>query len=1106
MRRLCAITLFILLALTALPSHAVNRVTFYTSWDDSFFYAAFDVQDPDIRGANSTFMSQPWLDDCVEVFLHTGKDSDTPTADTYAMCVSAGGGSSWLVGGSGKMTPRPIYTFKYAAKIAGTLNNPGDHDMGYTVELAIPWREIGGPPSPGQIMRMNVLCRSKGEAGGFVSISPDVQTEADLSSPSKWIKVKFINYPTIVAMQDGAIICRRVAGKAPLIDGNLSAGEWNRDVSHQMVKPEPAKEAIEHPRAAIEKLALATYYINYQGDAKKDLPATGVVSKTGASLLTNHPVEGTGPWFSYDNVKWHKENIAGAREAGIDVLLPVCKGGPETGRAVSAMVSAFQEIKGEGAGYPLTGMFLDTTAFIPATAEKPSLKDDSAKAAFYSIIRNFFRAVPDEYKATLQSPADGNTAKANIVVLGSAAAFSDFDQSFVEYCNKRFALDFEGRRLIWIGDIGYQSKSVVLDGYYTKSVAGELTLNNNGWLSVAGISPGYCNRALGSKSPIRPRSGGDTFKKDWDTLAAKTCDWVIVESWNNYTEGTEIAPSMEYGRRYQSLTRINMLRFNGMKEYNAKYLRHDTPSVMPPGAICQVTLTIKNAGTQPWYAEDGIFLAARWYKDGALYADTGARLPLQEDIMAGQIWNKVLGIRTIEADGKPLPPGKYELRCEMLGTQADWFAGGGDMPLCIPVIIGRTEPGFTVIDTNLPPTLKAGASYNITARLRNDGPTPWKTGSMAVSLVFNKTVEEAEGGATGSGGAFAALSFPEDVEPGRIAEITIPVTIPSGAPSLVAGLRITEGGKTVLPPTNNLQSVRVVPEDAGQKFIVHDLPQKVQAGGYYGADLVLENAGTSDWKRSECSVGCHWYNLDGSEARWDDGRRTPLPADVAPGKRVLVKAPFVAPQTGGLYYLVWDFVSNGKWAGALPGIRSGDTLVVPVKVTGGPHLPVDLSKYFDTDMANYAAESLPPFITSFTPADMWPSGLWEGPLDGTSFMYPGKEYGAKNAAACKGQTVNIPSGRYSKVHILALPEEDATGEFVLLGGGKKLVKKVDFSSWKGAPKHGESVALSCPRRTGQACNIFRYTIDADASVELSDIVLPTAPAAKIIAITLEKAK
>lgn len=1020
-----------LLSLSAL-SLASDRVTCYTLWDDYFFYAAFEVQDPYVISTNITHMSSPWEDDDVEVFLETdAKRAPDRTPNTFQMSVSAGGGSSFSVGENGQPKPKTIYTFKYRKNVQGTLNRSNDKDIGYTIELAIPWKEMGGPPKIGQVMGFNIICRMKGENEGFVSLSPAVTTEADVESPAKWGSIKFTNTPTIIAMENGALVCRRVAGRGPVVDGNLSSGEWNRDMRVQIAKPEPLKKP---ERFTMEKLALARYFYWYQGDSRKEAPAAHVRNQDGSSALTDQPLDGAGPWFSYDRVQWHKDQLTQMRNAGIDVVLPVYQAGADKG--LNCMVQALKELKAEGKSYPLVGMYVDT---------------DSA----YDMIKDFFLNVPDEFRAVFQTPIEKGGYPANVVVLNSGNGDA-YDQRSMQ--------DF-GRRLVCVSEHPASDSKPALG------------------ISMAGIEPG------------RDRMGGATYRKSWASAMAESPDWIIL-GWNGFPDGSEICPSAQYGESCMDSTKINMLQFNGRRPYDAKFLKHDTPPVMLPGAMYQVTLTIKNAGTKPWYpGEQGVFLTSRWFKEGTLFADTAIRLPLQDKVLPGYFVQKTMGIRAVDQDGKPLPEGDYELRWEVVRSHDEWFSSGGDTPLCVPVKVGNPEPGFTLVSSTLPMLMKSGTTYNVTVKVRNDGPAAWKAG-WKVSC---------EGG--------ESVAAQTDLEPGRIAEITLPVLTPNNG--------LVQWNVSGSETKGWTEAVKITSTDYGPKFMTSDTPPEMNAGKRVQVNLSLQNTGVETWTKADYAVGYHWYSLDGLEVQWD-GAKTPLPADVKPGEQVAVKASVTPPAYDGQYYLVWDLAHGDEWASTTDNTRGGDILVAPVKVVKGSLVTVDLTKLFDADVISFdtnrkdgdgitlPAEFLPPLVSRIAPGGkLWPSGLWSpvnDPARRISFLYPPKADGVKNAVTCNGQTINLKSGKYSSVHLLVLATEKTTGEFGLAGKAAK----ADFNTWS---EPAAQTAFACRHRhspdgdqPNQPCYLTDCSIPADPKSDLTSITLPKNPALKVLAITLEKAQ
>lgn len=69
-------------------------------------------------------------------------------------------------------------------------------------------------------------------------------------------------------------------------------------------------------------------------------------------------------------------------------------------------------------------------------------------------------------------------------------------------------------------------------------------------ISTVVVIPGYDDRELAERKPPRPvtdRWGGETYRALWQEAIAAKPDWVLITSWNEWHEGSEIEPSVEYG-------------------------------------------------------------------------------------------------------------------------------------------------------------------------------------------------------------------------------------------------------------------------------------------------------------------------------------------------------------------------------------------------------------------------------------------------------------------------------------------------------------------------------------------------------------------------------
>jgi hypothetical protein len=106
-------------------------------------------------------------------------------------------------------------------------------------------------------------------------------------------------------------------------------------------------------------------------------------------------------------------------------------------------------------------------------------------------------------------------------------------------------------------------------------------------------------------------------------------------------------------------------------------------------------LDVANAGTEYWptVRELGTYAGAvqigiRWYrrdKSNAIVGDN--RWPLSISLLSGDHTLLRVPLVPTALDGKPLPPGEYEVRIGMVREMVGFFADNGDAILSIPVVI-----------------------------------------------------------------------------------------------------------------------------------------------------------------------------------------------------------------------------------------------------------------------------------------------------------------------------------------------------------------------------------------------------------------------------------
>jgi hypothetical protein len=142
------------------PRHATRAAM---CWDDSCFYVAARLDEPDLWATLTRRDAVIYHDNDFEVFIDPDGDNHL-----YGELEINALGTVWdllLVrpyrDGGPAIDAWDIAGLRSAVAVDGTLNDPADRDRSWTVELAIPWKVLGQiagracPPAPGDTWRVN---------------------------------------------------------------------------------------------------------------------------------------------------------------------------------------------------------------------------------------------------------------------------------------------------------------------------------------------------------------------------------------------------------------------------------------------------------------------------------------------------------------------------------------------------------------------------------------------------------------------------------------------------------------------------------------------------------------------------------------------------------------------------------------------------------------------------------------------------------------------------------------------------------------------------------------------------------------------------------------
>jgi len=206
-------------------------------------------------------------------------------------------------------------------------------------------------------------------------------------------------------------------------------------------------------------------------------------------------------------------------------------------------------------------MFYDTTILANADLTTPA-----GKEYFYINVRDFFSRIPPKYWAAIGGKP--------IVWLYDTLWISKFDQSSLDYLSDRFAQDFGGLRPYIVREAQWQQSKGVdppqtlhSDGLYGWGAAAN-GYNADPKFTVAEVGPGFRNTAYCKGGPANNcydinRQNGLFFEHQLQQAVASPRNILALETWNEFSEGTDVQETVQYGRKYIDLARQYADRFKG---------------------------------------------------------------------------------------------------------------------------------------------------------------------------------------------------------------------------------------------------------------------------------------------------------------------------------------------------------------------------------------------------------------------------------------------------------------------------------------------------------------------------------------------------------------
>jgi hypothetical protein len=256
------------------------------------------------------------------------------------------------------------------------------------------------------------------------------------------------------------------------------------------------------------------------------------------------------PAPSWQSVPWFETQLTDMTDADIDVVLPDYWGSsPQQEWSIeglATLVQARADLVAEHQAPPSIGMFYDTSIL-----NGVDLTTDAGINEFYSNIRTFFRAIPED---------DWARVEGRPLIWLFLPQNNQFDQRVFTATYARFTKDFGVRPFI-VRATGWNCATTVAncgepihtDASYVWGVAQDGMQETE---QVAAAGPGYDDRLIPGRTPqYVPRDGGSYYRKNLTAAVRSGRPIVAIETWDEIHEASAICDTVEYGRTYIDLTR-----------------------------------------------------------------------------------------------------------------------------------------------------------------------------------------------------------------------------------------------------------------------------------------------------------------------------------------------------------------------------------------------------------------------------------------------------------------------------------------------------------------------------------------------------------------------
>jgi RHS repeat-associated protein len=443
---------------------------------------------------------------------------------------------------------------------------------------------------------------------------------------------------------------------------------------------------------------------------------------------------------------------------------------------------------------------------------------------------------------------------------------------------------------------------------------------------------------------------------------------------------------------------------------NAAFVSQSVPTVMAPGQVYAVTVTMQNTGTTTWTAGTFHRLGTQNPQDNTLW--TGAtRVALPASVAPGA--NATFSFNVTA----PATAGTYNFQWKMVQDGVEWF---GAQSANVAVKVGLNDSAF--VSQSVPPVMQPGQSYAVTATWKNTGGSTW-TVAAGHKMGSQNPQDNLTWGMN-------RVNLPGTTAPGANATFSWNVTAPSTPGTYNFQWKTLQSGVEWFGALSTNAAVKVGLDNAA--FVSQSVPATMVAGQTYEVSVTMQNTGSTTWAAG--TVGLASQNPQGNTT-WGPSKIN-LASSVAPSAQTTLTFSVTAPATPGSYNFQWKMVegTNGWFGAQSTNVAVNVTLGAPESnmfFIHADHLNTPRLVADATGTAVWKWDQQEPF--GMSPPDKNPSGLgvfdfplrhpgqYDDPETGLFYNYFRDCYDPVLGRYCQSDPIGLRGGINTYLYVAADP-------------------------------------------------------------------------------------